>query len=97
MVCDAVISDYSSTLFDFSMLAKPAFVCALDYKEYEEKRGFIPEFYEFPFPFATSNNELINVIQKYDEKNIKTILALFIPNIQHIVMAIRQSVYVIGY
>ena len=77
LVCDAVISDYSSTLFDFSMLAKPAFVCALDYKEYEEKRGFIPEFYEFPFPFATSNNELINVIQKYDEKEYKDNISSF--------------------
>lgn len=77
LVCDAVISDISSTLFDFSMLAKPAFVCALDYKEYEEKRGFIPEFYEFPFPFATSNNELINVIQKYDEKEYKDNISSF--------------------
>lgn len=77
LVCDAVISDYSSTLFDFSMLDKPAFVCALDYKEYEEKRGFIPEFYEFPFPFATSNNELINVIQKYDEKEYKDNISSF--------------------
>lgn len=77
LVCDAVISDYSSTLFDFSMLAKPAFVCALDYEEYEKKRGFIPEFYEFPFPFATSNNELINVIRKYDEKEYKDNISSF--------------------
>ena len=68
MVCNAVISDYSSTLFDFSIMEKPAFVCALDYKDYEEKRGFIPEFYEFPFPFSTTNDELIHIIQDFDMK-----------------------------
>lgn len=71
LVCDAVISDYSSTLFDFSILGKPAFMCALDYEEYKEKRGFIPEFSEFPFPFSTSNNQLINLIRKFDEKEYK--------------------------
>lgn len=66
LVCDAVISDYSSTLFDFSIMGKPAFVCALDYKDYEEKRGFIPEFSEFPFPFSASNDALVHIINSFD-------------------------------
>lgn len=72
LVCDAVISDYSSTLFDFSMMNKPAFVCALDYKEYETKRGFITEFYEFPFSLSTSNDELIGAIQFFDIEKYKS-------------------------
>ena len=66
LVCNAIISDYSSTLFDFSIMEKPAFVCALDYKDYKEKRGFIQEYCEFPFPFSTSNEELIHRIQDFD-------------------------------
>lgn len=62
LVSNAVISDYSSSLFDFALLEKPAFVCALDYEDYKEKRGFIKEFYEFPFPIAKSNYELIKII-----------------------------------
>lgn len=73
LVSDAIISDYSTTIFDFSMLNKPAFVCALDFDEYRQKRGFVKEFYEFPFPFAKTNNELIQNIENYrkDEYNKK--------------------------
>lgn len=64
--CDAVISDYSSVLFDFAMLSKPAFICALDYEAYKETRGFIPEFYELPFPQARSTDGLIHAILNFD-------------------------------
>ncbi|WP_418748412.1 CDP-glycerol glycerophosphotransferase family protein [Faecalibacillus intestinalis] len=77
LVSDAVISDYSSSLFDFAVLGKPAFVCALDYDEYKEKRGFIPEFYEFPFPFAKSNEELIGEIENFDKEKYDKLLGDF--------------------
>lgn len=77
LVSDAVISDYSSSLFDFAVLEKPAFVCALDYDEYEKKRGFIKEFYDFPFPIAKSNSELIEIINCFDIKKYKKNLQTF--------------------
>lgn len=76
-VSEAVISDYSSTLFDFAVLNKPAFVCALDYEEYETKRGFIPEFVDFPFPVAKNNAELIQIIKKFDVRKYKEDLKVF--------------------
>ena len=30
LACDALISDYSSCVFDFAILKKPVFICALD-------------------------------------------------------------------
>ena len=66
IACDAVISDYSTSIFDFAMLKKPAFICALDLDEYEKKRGLLKEFYDFPFPIAKTNAELIKCINEYD-------------------------------
>lgn len=77
LVSNAVISDYSSSLFDFALLEKPAFVCALDYEDYKEKRGFIKEFYEFPFPIAKSNYELIKIITSFDLKEYRENLREF--------------------
>lgn len=68
LATDAVISDYSSVLFDFALLEKPAFILALDYEDYEKKRGFIPQFSEYPFPIARSNEELADIIQEFDEQ-----------------------------
>jgi CDP-glycerol:poly(glycerophosphate) glycerophosphotransferase len=67
LACDALISDYSSCVFDFAILKKPVFLCALDIKEYEKTRGLLPEFYNFPFPMATSNEEMIRNIKNYDQ------------------------------
>ena len=69
LACDALISDYSSCVFDFAILKKPVFICALDIKEYEKTRGLLPEFYDFPFPIATSNEEMLINIKNYDQKS----------------------------
>lgn len=64
---DAVISDYSSTVFDFSIIKKPAFICALDLQHYVETRGLVDEFYHYPFSFSESSKELIKQISDFDE------------------------------
>lgn len=66
IACDAVISDYSTSIFDFALLEKPAFICALDLYDYEKKRGLLTEFYKFPFPMARSSKELISIIEHFD-------------------------------
>ena len=72
LACDALISDYSSCVFDFAILKRPVFICALDIKEYEKTRGLLPEFYDFPFPMATSNEEMLINIKNYDQKTYFT-------------------------
>lgn len=64
---NAVISDYSSSVFDFTTIGRPAFICALDLDHYVETRGLLDEFYKFPFPFSKSNEELIKQINKFNE------------------------------
>lgn len=68
LACHAVISDYSTSLFDFALLGKPAFIFTLDLAEYENKRGLLEEFYEFPFPQARTNLELVTCIMSFDEQ-----------------------------
>lgn len=68
---DCLISDYSTTLFDFVLLDKPAFVCALDIKHYKQIRGLLDEFYSFPFPIAYTNDELLDRIANFDDYQYK--------------------------
>ncbi len=67
LISDAVISDYSSTVFDFSLLDKPVFICALDLDDYEKCRGLLKEFYDFPFPIAKTNEEMVANILAFSE------------------------------
>lgn len=66
LACDAIISDYSSTLFDFAIQQKPAFICALDLEHYMLIRGLVDEYFNYPFPFAKDNNELLQEILNFD-------------------------------
>lgn len=77
LICDAIISDYSSTLFDFAIQDKPAFICDLDLEKYEETRGLVNEYYKYPFPFSYNCEELINNINLFSYENYKENLHFF--------------------
>ncbi len=66
---DAVISDYSTAVFDFAIMKKPVFLHALDIDTYSKDRGLLPEYYDFPFPHTYNNDALIEEILNfsYDE------------------------------
>lgn len=65
MAADFLITDYSSAVFDFALLSKPAFLCSLDYEKYKQERGLNEVYESCPFPKAYSNNELIACIQSF--------------------------------
>lgn len=65
MAADYMITDYSSAVFDIALLGKPAFLCALDYKQYCAKRNMTKLFEECPFERSFSNAELIESISKF--------------------------------
>lgn len=68
VAADALVTDYSSVMWDFSFSKKPIFLFAPDINDYEVKRGFyiLPE--EWPYPIATTNDEMEKNIQLYDGK-----------------------------
>lgn len=75
---DAMISDYTSAMFDFSRLQRPCFIYAIDSESYN--RGFYLSLDDLPFPVATNEDELVDNIQKFDIAKYKSELAIFTDN-----------------
>ena len=63
---DCLITDYSSSNFDFSLTGKPVFLYATDIEEYRQNRGYYFGFDEMPFPIARSNEELEKLISSFE-------------------------------
>lgn len=63
---DAVITDYSSCIFDFMMTEKPGFIYAPDIDMYNDERGFYYRLEETPFPIAEDMNQLLYNIEAFD-------------------------------
>ena len=64
---DCVISDYSTIVFDYMLLRKPVFLCALDLDHYNALRGVFPIIYDLPCALSQSTQELIHSIESYDQ------------------------------
>lgn len=64
---DLLITDYSSSMFDYSLQEKPCIQFALDMEDYKQDRNFYFPIDQLPFPLAQSNDELVRQIENYDE------------------------------
>lgn len=65
-VCDALITDYSSSMWDYSLMLKPCFLYVPDLKRYIEQRGFDKDIYTWGFPICLNNEELEQAILSID-------------------------------
>ncbi len=64
---DVLITDYSSLLWDFTLLGRPAFRLAADPEGYgAEERGFYMPYGEWPYPHARTAAELAAQVAVYD-------------------------------
>ncbi len=64
LICDAVITDYSSVCMDFALLLKPCFFYAFDLEEYEDERSFYFDYERYvPGQVAKTPQELIRAIK----------------------------------
>ena len=64
---DVLLTDYSSCMWDFSLMHKPCFLYARDISEYRGERDFYTPIEGWPFPLAADNAELAQVIADFDE------------------------------
>ena len=64
---DVLLTDYSSCMWDFSLMHKPCFLYARDISEYRGERDFYTPIEGWPFPLASNNGELAQVIADFDE------------------------------
>ncbi|MGB8453991.1 MAG: CDP-glycerol glycerophosphotransferase family protein [Anaerocolumna sp.] len=70
LVADMLITDYSSVMFDYSILKRPMLFFAYDLEEYKDNlRGFYLDFLkEAPGPITRTTRELINCILNYNKE-----------------------------
>ena len=78
---DVLVSDYSSILHDFSLLGRPAFRYAPDLDEYKNDRNFYIQFEDQPFPYGSSNKQLVDTILKFDKKEYEQNLVQYFKRI----------------
>jgi CDP-glycerol glycerophosphotransferase len=69
LVSDMLITDYSSVMFDYSLLNRPMYFFMYDLEAYrDELRGFYFDILkELPGPLSKTTEELINDIKWYDQ------------------------------
>ncbi|WP_296021764.1 CDP-glycerol glycerophosphotransferase family protein [uncultured Treponema sp.] len=75
-MADMLITDYSSSMWDFSFTNKPGFLFVPDLDKYQNERGFYTPIETWPFAFAKTNEGLAKQIMEWTpefqaEKNKK--------------------------
>ena len=76
-ISDAVITDYSSIMFEPAFVRKPVFLFAPDVDEFVKKqRDFLIPYDTLPFPTAYNNEQLAEIIINFDyEKYVNDVNA----------------------
>lgn len=64
---DVLITDYSSCIWDFSLMYKPVFLYCPDLKRYTDERSFYMPIEKWPFILCEGQKALINNIRKFDD------------------------------
>ena len=70
LLCAAnmLISDFSSTIWDFSFTYKPCFLFVPDLDDYENTTSFYFPFEKWGFPYAKTNGNLQNLILNFNNE-----------------------------
>jgi CDP-glycerol glycerophosphotransferase len=68
LISDVLLTDYSSVMFDYSILKRPMIIYAYDYKKYRDNlRGFYFNIFKvFPGPIVENTQDLLKSIKTYD-------------------------------
>ena len=69
LLSDILITDYSSSIWDYSYMDKPCFLFTPDIKKYEGERDFYCPISKWPYPYAQSNDELESIIIGYQQSD----------------------------
>ena len=75
-VADMLITDYSSSMFDFAMLKRPCILYATDVNKYD--RGYYFDLKELPFPLAENEENLLHIINNFSKEDYMKSLDTFL-------------------
>lgn len=76
-ISDMLITDYSSTMFEFSLNYKPVFLYCSDIAEYRKDRDLYFDLEKLPYKIAEDNTQLIQSIKDFDEEEYRNKVHLF--------------------
>lgn len=65
---DLLITDYSSSMFDMSLLERPCILYATDAQQYD--RGYYFHLDQLPYPLAQSQEELIRILESFNQEHL---------------------------
>lgn len=68
VISDALITDYSSSMWDFSLLNRPGFLYVPDIDDYSSKRDFYFPIETWPFQYSKTQEDLFKQVENYDEE-----------------------------
>jgi CDP-glycerol glycerophosphotransferase len=71
LAADVLLTDYSSCMWDFSLMLRPCFLYARDIAAYQGERDFYTPIESWPFPLAADNDGLEQVITDFDEEKYR--------------------------
>ena len=66
LLADAMLTDYSSVMFDYMVTGKPCFLYVNDLSAYKDDRDFYYDIDKLPYQRAENNEELSQIIGDYD-------------------------------
>lgn len=66
LVSDALITDYSSSMFDYILSKKPCFLYMSDLNEYTNDRNFYFDLDDIPFPKSKDKEDLVSQINDFN-------------------------------
>lgn len=78
VVADALITDYSSAVFDFILTYKPGFIYAINEQRYDIERGLYYPLTATPFTVARNNEELERNIINFDAEEYSNRVTRFL-------------------
>ncbi|MCP8856178.1 CDP-glycerol glycerophosphotransferase family protein [Latilactobacillus sakei] len=70
LVTDMLITDYSSSFFDYALLKRPILLFCYDKEKYRNMRGFYRELEDLPLYVANDSKELVEIINNVSMNQI---------------------------
>ncbi len=81
-VSDALVSDYSSIIFDFALTQRPCFLYVPDFDDYvDNDRKLYFDIRHLPFVSSYDNDDLINKIENFNPEQYRQKLRVFLQSI----------------
>lgn len=65
LISDILVTDYSSCMWDFAIMKRPAFLYTPDIEQFMDNRGFYTPIEDWPFQISKTNEDLIKKIQGF--------------------------------